>query len=116
MNKWHYTCNDKNFNDKFSAIKENSSSDKPIGFHEPSSYNTYDFSIEPTESWLDLCKNQAQKIRDEYDYLRLWYSGGCDSRTALDSFILNGIHLDEIICTRCGIGEADEEIDKFAVP
>lgn len=116
MNKWHYTCNDKIFNDKFSAIKENTYSNKPIGFHEPTCYDEFDFSIEPKESWLELCKNQAQKIRDNYDYIRLWYSGGCDSRTALDSFLLNGIHIDEIICTRCGIGEADEEIDKFAIP
>ena len=62
MNKWHYTCNNKIFNDKFSAIKENTYSNKPIGFHEPTCYDEFDFSIEPKESWLELCKNQAQKI------------------------------------------------------
>jgi hypothetical protein len=31
--------------------------------------------------------------------LRLWFSGGADSQTALDSFVNNNIHLDEIILT-----------------
>jgi len=52
---------------------------------------------EPEESYEDLKKFRAQEIRDQYDYVRLWYSGGSDSQTALNSFVNNNIHLDEII-------------------
>lgn len=52
---------------------------------------------EPTESYEDLKRIRAQEIRDQYDYVRLWYSGGSDSQTALNSFVKNNIHLDEIV-------------------
>lgn len=52
---------------------------------------------EPLESYEDLKKLRAQEIRDQYHYVRLWYSGGSDSQTALNSFVKNNIHLDEII-------------------
>lgn len=52
---------------------------------------------EPPESYEELRKLRAQEIRDQYDYVRLWYSGGSDSQTALNSFVKNNIHLDEII-------------------
>jgi hypothetical protein len=52
---------------------------------------------EPIESYEDLKKQRAQEIRDQFDYVRLWYSGGSDSQTALNSFVKNNIHLDEII-------------------
>ena len=45
----------------------------------------------------DLYRLRAQQLRDKYDYLILWFSGGADSTTILQSFIHNGIHLDEVI-------------------
>jgi len=52
---------------------------------------------EPQESYEELKKQRAQEIRDRYSYVRLWYSGGSDSQTALNSFVKNNIHLDEIV-------------------
>lgn len=56
-----------------------------------------DWSKEPEESYYELCKQRAQELRDTYDYVRLWYSGGADSHSALTSFVDNNIHIDEII-------------------
>ena len=44
-----------------------------------------------------LYKMRAQQLRDKYNYLILRYSGGSDSTQALESFLSNGIFLDEII-------------------
>ena len=44
-----------------------------------------------------LYRVRAQQLRDKYNYLILRYSGGSDSTQALESFIKNGIFLDEII-------------------
>lgn len=55
-----------------------------------------DWHIEPSESLLELYRQRAVQIRAEYDYIILWYSGGSDSHTALQSFLSNGIHIDEI--------------------
>ena len=56
-------------------------------------------SVEPLPNHAELCRQRAQELRNTYGYLRLWFSGGADSQTALDSFVNNNIHLDEIIVT-----------------
>jgi hypothetical protein len=52
---------------------------------------------EPVESYDELCRQRAQELRDTYNYIRLWYSGGADSHSALMSFVKNNIHVDEIV-------------------
>lgn len=60
-------------------------------------FNQFDFHREPTESYAELLRQRAQELRDRYGYIRLWFSGGSDSISALNAFIDNGIPLDEII-------------------
>jgi len=55
------------------------------------------FYQEPIESLAELKKQRALEIRRTYDYVRLWFSGGADSTSALNAFLDNDIHLDEII-------------------
>ena len=43
-----------------------------------------------------LYKDRAQQLRDNYDYLILYYSGGADSHNILRTFIDNDIKLDEV--------------------
>lgn len=59
-------------------------------------YSAYDWSKEPVESLVGLYKKQAQHIRDRYDHVILMFSGGSDSTNMLDSFLSNGIHVDEV--------------------
>lgn len=44
-----------------------------------------------------LYRIRAHQIRDAYDYVIVTYSGGADSQNVLDSFVNNGIHIDEIV-------------------
>jgi hypothetical protein len=60
-------------------------------------FESIDWTIEPQEDILELYKRRAQQLRDKYDYIVLWWSAGADSNTALESFLLNGIHIDEIV-------------------
>jgi hypothetical protein len=57
----------------------------------------YPWHIEPEESLRELYRQRAQQLRDTYDYVRLELSGGSDSTTVAYSFLLNNIHLDEVI-------------------
>jgi hypothetical protein len=57
----------------------------------------YNWTIDPKSSIKDLYRLRAQQLRDRYDYIRLECSGGSDSTTVLYSFVLNGIHLDEVV-------------------
>ena len=105
-----YTCN------KLIAINQSIHSGDPIYFHIPQFLLEYDLHLEPQSSWQDLCKSHALYLRQKYDTVRIFYSGGCDSRTVLESFILNDIHVDEIIVLKSGIEEADYEINQHAIP
>jgi hypothetical protein len=58
-----------------------------------------DWTVEPLETFKDLCKEYAQYIRDNYDYVILYYSGGSDSTTILNTFLDNNIKIDEIVTT-----------------
>ncbi len=46
---------------------------------------------------LELYRRRAQQLREKYSYLVLAFSGGGDSTNVMDSFILNNIHLDEVV-------------------
>ena len=52
---------------------------------------------EPIEDLQQLYIQRAQYLRDNYEYLILNYSGGPDSHNILETFMLNGIFLDEIL-------------------
>ena len=63
----------------------------------PSVWKKVDVTIEPLETYEELKKQRAQKLRERYKYIRLFFSGGSDSVTALNAFVKNGIHIDEIV-------------------
>ena len=56
-----------------------------------------DWTVEPTTSMSDLYAQRAQQLRDKYDHLVLFYSGGIDSQVILNTFYNNNIKIDEII-------------------
>lgn len=55
---------------------------------------TYKYS--PSTNFLQLYKERAKRVREKFDYLVLHFSGGVDSTTVLQSFVFNGIKLDEV--------------------
>ena len=59
-------------------------------------FGSYDWSKEPEEYLAELYKKRALQLREDYDYLVLYYSGGHDSANILYAFVENGIPLDEI--------------------
>jgi hypothetical protein len=85
-------------------------------------FNSYDWTKEPTTSLMELYRQRAQQLRDQYDYIVLCYSGGADSENALYSFIKNDIKIDEVVSmvNYDATGDKDswlnEEIFKTAVP
>lgn len=100
-----YTVLGKKFYNKFLAIQESKQIIKTTG-HSPwyvlrwhcfDELISYDFSIEPHESYRELCKKRAKQLREKYDYIRLWYSAGPDSHTALRSFHEANVTIDELV-------------------
>lgn len=94
----YYTVG-KNFKtySKLSAIEEMKRTGIHLEWHfNKEQYSVYDWTKEPTESLDELYRQRAQQIRDNYDYIVVWYSGGADSWCVLNSFIKNDIKVDEI--------------------
>jgi hypothetical protein len=58
----------------------------------------------PDRPLWDLYKEQAQRLRDQHSWLSLMYSGGADSHNILMAFLLNGVHLDEVITCDSSFG------------
>jgi len=61
-------------------------------------FDTVDWQTEPTIELWDLYKARARQIRDAYDYVVLFYSGGSDSDNVLRSWIDADCKIDEIAC------------------
>ena len=76
-------------------------------------FDNYSWEIEPEINLRELYRLRAQQLRDRYDYIRLEVSGGGDSSTAAYSFILNGIHLDEVVFRYPKTGEKNVTDDPF---
>jgi hypothetical protein len=76
-------------------------------------FGKYDWSVEPEIGIKELYRIRAQQLRDKYDYIRLEVSGGGDSATAAFSFILNNIHLDEVVFRYPKTGEKNVTDDPF---
>jgi hypothetical protein len=79
-------------------------------------FNNEVFGVQPWDHDPDvelreLYRMRAQQLRDRYDYIRIEASGGGDSTTVIFSFLLNGIHIDEIIFRYPKSGESNLEID-----
>lgn len=60
-------------------------------------YRKFDWSVPIETPLFEIYKQRAQQLRDKYDYLMLYYSGGADSSTILRTFVENNIFLDEIV-------------------
>ena len=83
---------------KFEAIehslKYNTAS--PTWNFNESVFECYNWSQEPSTSLNELYRRRAQQLREKYDYLVLWFSGGADCTNILKSFVDNKIKLDEV--------------------
>ena len=60
-------------------------------------FEKYPWHIEPTESLDALYDRRTKQLRDSYDYIMISYSGGADSQNIVESFIRQGLHIDELV-------------------
>ena len=104
------------YTNKLLAIQENQKTGQPIIFRAPDSFEVFDFSLRPSLSLDQLCVRHAKMLRQKYNRVHLFYSGGCDSHFILKTFIDNDIKIDKVIMVKSGFKQADFEIDDYALP
>jgi hypothetical protein len=95
---FYYSSDGKTFKSKIDALSHQLHTGSTILFYYYDNiYSKLDWTIEPPESLDYYYKEQAQRIRDSYDYVILCYSGGYDSSNILETFYYNNIKLDKIV-------------------
>jgi hypothetical protein len=94
----YYTCNGIEFTSKINACIYSKTVNKPVewNFHNDV-YSKYHWHIEPEQTLDELYDARSRQIREQYDYVILSYSGGSDTNNILESFIRQGLHIDEIV-------------------
>ena len=104
----YYLVNDQIYYNKYHALIEASKTNQQVRwFFNEDTFVKFPWHIEPEESLNELYRQRAQQIRDQYDYIRVEASGGADSTTVIFSFLLNNIHLDEVVFRYPKSGEKD---------
>jgi hypothetical protein len=59
--------------------------------------SNYNWSIEPDNSLDELYDRRSKQLRETYDYIIISYSGGADSHNIVESFLRQGLHIDELV-------------------
>jgi hypothetical protein len=114
--KFYWKVGKKTFHNKHKAVVEMDRSGSGIEWHPPSRWLSYNWEDPPKKDLWKIMVDRAKEIRQKYKYIRLWFSGGCDSQTVLECFLSNGIQIDEIFMHSSGVKQSDYEITDTAVP
>lgn len=94
----YYEIGDKKTLSKIEAIElHNKTGIHPRWNFNDAIFSSYDWTQEPEESLAELYRQRAQQLREKYDYIVLFFSGGADSTNVLHSFLHNNIHINEIV-------------------
>jgi hypothetical protein len=119
-----WTVGDKKLTNKWEALACAKESGLELKFYFfDKEFGRFNWKVEPSESWNHLLVKRAKQLRESYDYIRLFYSGGVDSQTMLETFLDNKIKIDEILVYRGSAftdnlddEPADAEVQNVAIP
>lgn len=90
------------FTKKYDALVYATSINAPVHFNFfDHIWDNFDTSVLGKIPLKELYTQRAEQLRDKYDYLILYYSGGSDSYNILRTFLDNGIKIDEICVKWC---------------
>ena len=92
-----WTSDGINTTNKFEALLYASKKKVNVKFlYHHNVWKDFDRKLLGKETVNSLFAQRAQQLREKYDYLILYYSGGADSHNILRTFIDNNIKLDEV--------------------
>jgi hypothetical protein len=96
-NKGVYKANGKSFLNKVEAILEANTSNTYVEWdYHDDVFKAAKWDVEPLADLDELYKQRAIQLREAYDHVVLFFSGGVDSWNVLNTFIKHDIKLDEI--------------------
>jgi hypothetical protein len=98
----YYLVGQNKFSNKTHALLESKKTGHDLSWiFNDSVYGKIDWTVPVNVPLMELYKARALQLRQQYDYLILYYSGGADSTNVLHAFIDNNIFIDEILMWDC---------------
>lgn len=109
-----YTVGEEKYYSKVQALIEGTKTGHfPVWNFNNDTFGQQQWLETPEVGLHELYRMRAQQLRDKYDYIRLEASGGADSTQTIYSFLLNGIHIDEVVFRYPKTGEKNVSADPF---
>ena len=94
----HYKVGNKIYSSKIDAVLEAQLTNEEVTWDFfDNQLRTLNWLVEPILPLDELYRIRAQQIRDQYDYIIVFCSGGADSTNVIKTFINNNIHVDEVM-------------------
>lgn len=93
----YYIVDDEIYNNKYLALSHKKQNSDFRFYFNDDAFGKHDWSKEPVEDLYGLYRQRALQLRQQYDYLVLYFSGGIDSITILRTFLDNNIRIDGIV-------------------
>lgn len=94
----YYSVGDEIFDSKIRACILANNSDQEVKWNfNNDEFTKHRWQDEPEESLDELYDQRSRQLRDSYDYIIISYSAGADSHNIVESFLRQGLHIDEII-------------------
>jgi hypothetical protein len=99
----YYTVDGLEFSSKINACIYATANKKQVKWHfNETVFDNYPWHIEPEETMDQLYDKRAKELREKYDYIVLAFSGGGDSNNILESFLRQGLFIDEVVTNVMG--------------
>jgi hypothetical protein len=93
----YYQVGERRFYNKRTALLHSSQTGEKIQYcYYDGIFGAFDRTKLGKTDLYELYRQRAQQLRDEYDHLILYYSGGADSHNILMTFLNNKIKLDQV--------------------
>jgi hypothetical protein len=97
-NQGYYTVGDQLFRSKVEAFAHGTKTNThPEWQFFNNEWKCQQWTQEPQVDITELYKARARQIREKYDWVTIFYSGGSDSQIMVDSFLEAGCRIDEIV-------------------
>lgn len=94
----YYIVNGVKYSSKFDAVMAAKETNSTIDWNFfDDIFSKVNWNLEPVQTLDELYRIRAQQIRDRYDYVIVFCSGGADSNNVIRTFLNNNIHVDEVI-------------------
>lgn len=93
----YYQLSNKVYYNKIDALLAAKTDEMPKWHFNDAEFDQVNWSQEPDFDIGTLYAERARQIREKYDYVVVFFSGGADSTTVVNSFVDNEIHLDEVV-------------------